>query len=77
MTKIFKPNRTLATQYKKTGGGSKFIGFSLAVYDEFKLIYDNNGSITLATIEQLITFINEKYGTSFKVIEKEIKNKEV
>lgn len=54
--------------YKKIGGTSKTISTTLAVYDETRLIYEKHGSITLGTFNELINFINKKYGVDFKII---------
>lgn len=70
MKKPFTADKNLASFYKKTYKNSKFIFFTLAIYDEARLIYENNGTITLITLQKFIGFINKKYGTEFIIITK-------
>lgn len=77
MKRPYKADQKLSSQYKNEGGSSKFIGFTLAIYDGVRLIYENNGSVTLTTIEKLMEFINAKYGTDFIVKDNDNKPKKI
>ena len=61
------PN-SLSIFYKKSGGTSKFIEVTLAIYDRGKLIYNTPINSDLHEIEAFINVINEKFGLDYKIV---------
>lgn len=76
-------NRAVRTNMRKIGSANKRLDSSfknkykpinpfndemtLAVYDKNKLMYEKRGNTILFTVNEVIEFINNKYGTNIKI----------